>query len=112
MDMAANLDQGVLPAYCPIMLYSSIIRVWSCTLVRNCHDRANSVQPAMKPKKPVTARAGKAKGSTICTNTWLGEAPSMIAASSNSLGMVSRKPFRFQIENGSMPETIDRKSVV
>ena len=50
------------------MLYRDMARVKSFGLVRYIHDKANSVQPALKAGKPVTARAGKASGSTILKN--------------------------------------------
>ena len=39
----------------------------------------------------------------ICQKVWLGLQPSMSAASSSSLGMVSIKPFMFQMAKGSAP---------
>ena len=45
-----------------------------------------------------------AKGRTTLRNDWLRVAPSTAAASSRSLGIVSRYPFRFQMANGSSPE--------
>ena len=64
----------------------------------------NSVHPVRKPRNAVTARAGVASGSMIRRNVCVGDAPSRLAASSSSLGIVSMYPLRFQIANGSAPD--------
>jgi hypothetical protein len=52
--------------------------------------RMNSFQAVMKEKRAVMAMAGIASGRTIRQKIVPGPAPSMIAASSSSRGMVSK----------------------
>ena len=51
------------------------------------------------------ASAGVASGSMMRKKVWLGDAPSISAASSSSFGMVSMYPLRFQIANGKSDES-------
>ena len=61
----------------------------------------------MKPSSAVTARPGKASGNMIWMNVWLAECSVNVgAASSSSFGIVSMKPFMFQIAKGSDAATI------
>ena len=41
---------------------------------------------------------------TTLIRTWIREQPSIIAASSNSVGIESKKPFSIQVQNGSENE--------
>src|SRR6266849_2063679 len=102
--IAENLDQGVLPAYCPVMPQRAIASVKFSGFVRNCQLMTNSVQPVRNPRNAVTAIAGVASGSMIRRKVCVGDAPSRLAASSSSFGMVSMYPLRFQIANGSAPD--------
>ena len=73
------------------MLLSAIDSVQSATLPwMNMNAVRYSVQPPRKPRNPVTAMAGVASGSTTFLKIWFCEAPSTAAASSRSLGIVSR----------------------
>src|SRR2546422_11633221 len=84
--IAENLDQGVLPAYCPVMPQSAIASVKFSGLVRNCQLMTNSVHPVRNPRKAVTARAGVASGSMIRRKGCVGDAPSRLAGAPSSLG--------------------------
>ncbi len=56
----------------------------------NTAAKMNSFQAVMKEKSAVTATAGNERGNMIFQKTIAVEAPSMSAASSSSLGMVSK----------------------
>ena len=73
-------------------------------LVRNNQDVANSVQVLMKPRKKVTANTGVDSGNVTRKKAEFGVQPSISAASSSSLGIVSRYPFIFQMAKGREPE--------
>ena len=62
----------------------------------------NSFLAVMKEKSAVTASAGRASGRTTRRNVWPGDAPSSSAASSRSLGMVSKYPFSIHTQNGTL----------
>lgn len=49
---------------------------------------------------PTVAKAGRIKGIKICQNTLISEHPSILAASSNSLGIVLKKPVNIKTDNG------------
>jgi len=65
--------------------------------------KTKSLQPARNAKSAVTANAGRASGRAINRNDWIGPAPSIIPASSRSMGMVSKYPFKFQVQKISVP---------
>ena len=60
----------------------------------------NSFHAARKLNS-AAATAGKESGSTTLVKTWNWLQPSNNAASSSSLGTVSKKPFNIQMHNGS-----------
>ena len=60
----------------------------------------NSFQAARKENNAVTATAGRDRGRIIFTNISNLLQPSNSAASSNSIGTVSKKPFSIQTHNG------------
>ena len=72
------------------MLLSANDSVQSWTSLTNIATVRYSVQPPRKPRNPVTAMAGMESGRTILRKIWFCVAPSTAAASSRSLGMVSR----------------------
>ena len=58
----------------------------------------------MKLTRIVTAKAGSESGSMMRKKVLTTPDPSMRAASSKDLGIVSKKPFRFQMVKGSVLE--------
>ena len=74
--------------------------------VLNVKASKNSFHAARKLNSAVTATAGKESGSTTLVKTWNWLQPSNNAASSSSLGTVSKKPFNIQTHNGSAANTI------
>ena len=62
--------------------------------------RMNSFHAVMKENNAVIATAGFASGSTMRQKIFPADAPSMTAASSNSLGMVSKYPLSIQTLKG------------
>ena len=79
-------------------------RVTASFLVRMSAYR-KSFHEKMKQKIPATNTPGMVTGSTMSRMTRRRVAPSVIAASSISTGMVSMNPFSIQIAKGN---TIDR----
>src|SRR5437867_13394299 len=82
--IAENLDQGVLPAYCPVMVQSAIASVKFTGFVRNCQLMTNSVQPVRKPRNAVTASAGVASGRITREHVCGGDAPSRLQRSTSA----------------------------
>jgi len=63
----------------------------------------NSSQAPMKINNAVIAMPGVASGKMILQKIVKELAPSIMAASSNSLGMASKNPFIFQTEKAKPP---------
>lgn len=85
---AAKWPHSVL--YSPTKRCSATGRVKRAVSLSRVAARMNSFHAVMKLKSAVTASAGRASGSTTRTKTCPGVAPSMIAASSSSRGIVSK----------------------
>ena len=61
----------------------------------------NSFHAMMNAKTDVLTRPGAISGNRILRKAWPWEQPSIIAASSRSLGMLAMNPRSVQIVNGS-----------
>src|SRR5205823_13132590 len=70
--------------------------VYMSSLSMKVAARMNSFHAVMKEKSAVMATAGLASGSTMRQKMVPADAPSMMAASSSSRGMVSKYPFSIQ----------------
>ena len=68
---------------------------------RKVRARRYSFQAARNENRQVTATAGRERGNMMRVNIWIWLQPSTLAASSSSLGMVSKKPFISQTQSGN-----------
>lgn len=100
--MAEKSDQGV--EYCPCIERNAMARVNLEGFSRNVQARMNSVQPLIKLKSTVIANAGTERGIITRAKAVVTLQPSMSAASSNSFGIVSKYPFRFQMAKGRVED--------
>ena len=72
--------------------YRPTAKVLVSLLVRKIEPSRNSESTPTRANRMVVARIGVRVGSRILVNTCQWEQPSMMAASSSSLGTVSKKP--------------------
>src|ERR1700684_3980928 len=68
----------------------------------NIHANSNSLQAAVKTKPPVAAMPGSVRGRMMRRKAPKRVAPSIMAASSRSLGMASKKDCIRKVANGAL----------
>jgi hypothetical protein len=104
---AANTPKLLLRS-CDTRPYRPTAAVLAESWVKKMLAMRNSLTAPMKPSRPVTARIGATSGRMIPKKIWAWVAPSTLADSSRSLGMVSKKPFMSQVFTPSAPPMYSR----